>query len=107
MPTALSLKEFGLSPEELAEHRIVMAYFGAPWCGPCRSMSPMIAEVAERHPEDLRVVKINIDEHPDLLAAEGISSVPVIKIYHDGELSHTILGAVRKDELLRQLGLEQ
>lgn len=105
MTAVISLESPVIDAALLSRRETVILYFGAPWCGPCRSMSPMLAGIAEEHAEKILLVKINIDEHSDLVTSEGISSVPVVKIYREGAPTQTLLGAVMRDEMLRALGV--
>lgn len=105
MNAVIQLDSPVLDAELVSRKETVILYFGAPWCGPCRSMSPVLTSIAEAHPDKILLVKINVDEHPGLLADEGITSVPVLKIHRDGRLAETLVGAVMKDELLRSLGV--
>ncbi len=105
MNAVVSLDTPTIHPELLQRRETVVVYFGAPWCGPCRSMTPMLTGIAEEHPEQMLLVKVNVDEHPELLASEGITSVPVVKIHRNGELVHTLLGGVMREDLLNSLDL--
>lgn len=70
---------------EASKNQPVLVDFWAPWCGPCRAMSPILEEFAERNPDSIRVVKVNTDEHPELAQEHGIWSIPTLAFYQDGE----------------------
>jgi thioredoxin 1 len=76
----------------------------APWCGPCRAITPMPEQVANEHP-DLRIVKLNIDEEPALAVRYAVLSIPTIVRLDGGEPSETFTGLEPKPVLMRALGL--
>ncbi|KAL9183300.1 hypothetical protein ACHAXT_005087 [Thalassiosira profunda] len=90
----------------------VLVLFTAPWCGPCRLVSPVVKEVAKQYLDRVEVVEVNTDDLPDVASNAGVLSVPTILIYHGGEVRDTIVGCVAKnvlaravDKVLEDLGL--
>ena len=76
----------------------VVVDFWAEWCGPCRVVSPILEQInAER--EDLRVVKLNVDENPATAAKYGIMSIPTLMLFKNGELASRQVGAAPKAKL--------
>lgn len=78
----------------------VMLDIWAPWCGPCRMVSPIVEELAEEYDGSARVAKLNVDENPDTASEFGISSIPAVLFFKGGkELSNRrIVGARSKAE---------
>jgi thioredoxin 1 len=76
--------------------------FWAPWCGPCRMVGPVLEQIdAER--EDVRVVKVNTDENPNVAAQFGIMSIPTMILFKNGQAVHQIVGAQPKPRIEQQL----
>jgi len=76
--------------------------FWAPWCGPCRTVAPVIEELAEEYDGEVRFVKVNIDEAPVTAGMYGVRSIPTIGFFVDGEAVGAVVGAYPK-EALRQV----
>ena len=76
----------------------VLIDFWADWCGPCRMMSPVVDEIAEEMP-DIKVCKVNVDNEPELAIKYGISSIPALLLFKNGEVAATTVGFCTKDEL--------
>jgi thioredoxin 1 len=80
----------------------VLVDFWAPWCGPCRVVAPHLEELAGER-EDLKIVKLNVDENPQVAASFNVMSIPTLLLFKNGAVAHQIVGALPKSRLLMEL----
>jgi thioredoxin 1 len=80
----------------------VLVDFWAPWCGPCRIVAPHLEELAGER-DDVRVVKLNVDDNPQTAATYQVMSIPTLLLFKDGQVAHQIVGALPKNRLLQEL----
>ncbi len=85
--------------EVVKSDRPVLLDFWAPWCGPCRMLSPIVDEVAEEHPE-IKVGKINVDNEEELAAKFDVMSIPSLFVLKNGEVVNQSVGAIPKAQVV-------
>lgn len=83
----------------------VLLDFWAPWCGPCRMVSPIIEDLSGDLDGKAKVGKINVDEEPELAQAFGVSSIPTLIVMQDGKVVNRAVGLRRKNDLRVMLGV--
>ena len=103
MATAVTGSSF--DQEVLASEKPVIVDFWAEWCGPCHAVAPVLDRIAEERGDQLKVVKVNIDEERELAMRYGITSIPTIILFRGGEPAAAAVGAQPKQKLETALGL--
>jgi thioredoxin 1 len=88
--------------EVLESETPVLVDFWAPWCGPCRVIAPSLEEINEEQ-ENLRVVKLNVDENQVTAARYSVMSIPTLIVFKNGEPANRIIGALPKKRLVQEL----
>jgi thioredoxin 1 len=88
--------------EVLEAETPVLVDFWAPWCGPCRIIAPHLEELA-REREDILVVKLNVDENPQVSARYNVMSIPTLLLFKHGQVAHQIVGALPKSRLMQEI----
>jgi thioredoxin 1 len=82
----------------------VLVDFWAEWCVPCHMVSPVVEEIGQEKGDDLKVVKLNIDENPQVTRQYGVMSIPSLVLFKGGQEVARVIGAKPKDAILRDLG---
>ena len=89
--------------EVLENDKPVLVDFWAPWCGPCRVIAPSLEEIADEQSDQLRIVKLNVDENQQTAARYGVMSIPTLIVFKNGEAAKTIVCALPKKRLQAEL----
>jgi thioredoxin 1 len=104
---ATAVKTDNFEQEVLQSDKPVIVDFWAEWCGPCHAVSPVLDRIAEERADEVRLVKVNIDEEPELAQRYGIVSIPTIVLFRGGEPAAAAIGAQPKGAIERALGLAE
>ncbi len=88
--------------EVIEADKPVLVDFWAPWCGPCRIIAPHLEELQSER-EDLRIVKLNVDDNQATAARYDVMSIPTLILFKNGEPAHKIIGALPKSRLVQEL----
>jgi thioredoxin 1 len=103
MATAVTEQSF--EEEVLQSDKPVIVDFWAEWCGPCHAVSPVLDRIVEERSDELKLVKVNIDEQPALSQRFGVQSIPTVILFKNGEPAAAAIGAQPKPALEKALGL--
>ena len=95
-----SIKEDSFEKEVVNSELPVLIDFWAEWCSPCKEMNPILEEVSSEMEEKIKVLKINIDENPNIPNKYGVQSIPTLIIFKKGEAISTKVGASIKSDLI-------
>jgi thioredoxin 1 len=99
--SVIDVTEANFDVEVLESETPVVVDFWAPWCGPCRVVSPILEEINSER-DDLRVVKVNVDENQAIAARYEILSIPTMILFKNGEIAKKVIGALPKARLVAE-----
>ena len=85
--------------EVIKAQGLIMVDFWAPWCAPCRMVSPTVEELAKEYQGRMKFLKLNTDENPDIASKYNIMGIPTLMFFKDGRSVDSIVGAVPKQQL--------
>ncbi|MBD3248288.1 thioredoxin [Candidatus Falkowbacteria bacterium] len=103
MAKELNKDNFEKEVVEASKEKPALVDFFAPWCGPCQMQGPIIDEVAEELGDKAVVVKVNIDDNPELAEKYGVMSIPTLILFKDGKAEETMTGMQAKENLMKLL----
>jgi len=96
----VTVSDASFETDVLAFDTPVVVDFWAEWCGPCKQIGPALEEISNELDGKVRIVKINIDENPDVPMKYGVRAIPTLMIFKGGELASTQVGAQTKSKLV-------
>ncbi len=100
--SVVSINNNNFENEVLRSSKPVLVDFYADWCGPCRMVSPLVDQIANEHPE-YKVVKVNVDEQPELASKFNVMSIPALFVVNNGQVVNKSVGAKPKAQILSML----
>ncbi len=101
--TVAEVTDTNFQAEVLESEVPVLVDFWAPWCGPCRMVAPVVEEIAKERAEQLKVVKLNIDENQNTAVQFNVMSIPTLMLFKGGQVAKTVIGAYPKRKLEEEL----
>jgi thioredoxin 1 len=96
MSSAKAVTDADFATEVLASSKPIMVDFWAEWCGPCRAVSPILDKIAEENADKIDIVKLDVDANPETAMKYGITSIPAMYVFKDGEVVKRMVGAKPK-----------
>ena len=99
MSDAKSVTDATFQADVLDSSDTIMVDFWAEWCGPCRAVSPILDQIAAEHADKIDIVKLNVDDNPQMAMKYQITSIPAMKVFRGGEVVKTVIGAKPKPAL--------
>ena len=101
--TELKITSENFEREVLNSDKPVLIDFWAPWCGPCKMLSPTISEIAEEYKDKVKVGKVNVDEEGELAAMFRVSSIPLLVVMKNGKVVNSTVGVRPKSQIVGML----
>lgn len=93
MSNAKDVTDAQFTDEVLLSEKPVIVDFWAEWCGPCRKVGPILDDISVEYSEKVDVVKVNVDDNPNIAAEYGITSIPAVYLFEKGKVTGTVIGA--------------
>ncbi|MFA7265894.1 MAG: thioredoxin [Candidatus Nanopelagicales bacterium] len=103
MGATTTVTDANFTSDVLQSDKPVLVDFWAEWCGPCKMVAPILEEIAGAHSDKLTIAKLNVDENPATSANYGITSIPTMAVFQNGQVVKQIIGAKPKAALLADL----
>jgi thioredoxin 1 len=105
MGNVTEFSDINFAAEVLQAGQPVLVDFWAPWCGPCRMLAPIVDQLAAENAAAIKVGKVNVDDSPSTAASYGISSIPTLMLFKDGEVVDRFVGVQSKNRLQEAIDL--
>ncbi|WP_405331049.1 thioredoxin [Fibrobacter sp.] len=100
----MNITKNNFEQEVLHSDKPVLIDFWAPWCGPCRMLSPVISEIAEEYGDKVKVCKVNVDDEGELAASFNVMSIPTLVVVKDGKVTNSAIGVRPKAQIVEMIG---
>jgi len=100
-PNVHPVSDASFDGDILKSEKPVLVDFWAPWCGPCRSVAPIVDDLATQYADKLKVAKINVDESSEVAMKYQITSIPTFLLFKGGRVADRMLGAVPRSEFVK------
>jgi thioredoxin 1 len=98
-----SVTDDSFEADVLKNDKPVLVDYWAEWCGPCRQVTPVLEAIAAEHGDKLEIVKLNVDENPEVTRRYGILNIPTLGVFQNGQVVKELVGARSKSRLLDDL----
>ena len=103
MSAAKNVTTASFQADVLQNSKPVLVDFWAEWCGPCRQVAPILDQIAAEYGDKIEIVKVNVDNEPQLAGQYGVVSIPALQVFQGGELVKSMVGAKPKVVLVNEL----
>lgn len=100
-PNVLQVSDAAFDGDVLKSDRPVLVDFWAPWCGPCRSVAPIVDDLATQYKDKIRVAKVNVDESSQVAMKYQVTSIPTFILFKNGQVADRVLGALPRSEFVK------
>lgn len=100
-PNVHQVSDTSFEGDILKSEKPVLVDFWAPWCGPCRSVAPIVDDLATQYKDKIKVAKINVDESSQVAMKYQITSIPTFILFKNGEVADRVLGAIPRSEFVK------
>ncbi|MDD5941366.1 thioredoxin [Fibrobacter sp.] len=100
----MNITKNNFEQEVLHSDKPVLIDFWAPWCGPCRMLSPVISEIAEEYGDKVKVCKVNVDDEGELAASFNVMSIPTLVVVKGGKVTDSAVGVRPKAQIVEMIG---
>ncbi len=100
-PNVHQVSDSSFDGDILKSEKPVLVDFWAPWCGPCRSVAPIVEELANQYVGKIKVAKLNVDESSDVAMKYQVTSIPTFILFKNGQVADRVLGALPRSEFVK------
>jgi thioredoxin 1 len=100
-PNVQQVSDTSFDGDVMKSDKPVLVDFWAPWCGPCRSVAPIVDDLATQYKDKLKVAKVNVDESSQVAMKYQVTSIPTFILFKNGEVADRVLGALPRSEFVK------